>query len=281
MPIAQQHADPGLKAIKNILDAPEFLPASVVDLDLSAIKAVQRGDSGLSHMLSSRAVSTLEAELQKAVAQGGKPAQDALAAGRAATISKVAAKTLREQLRDEPVQVFQQVTWRQDAGIDRLKELAREAPDALPQMGRAYLDDLVDIATREGGFDRARTLQNRWADLGNQTKTLLFPNAGHRADLDRFFLLAKQIGTTPNPSGTGHIASLLTQGGLLITEPITGGTMVVSGGVLSALLHSPAAVKALTTGLRVPIGGNRQAAVATFAVLQQAIQQAQASGGSQ
>lgn len=272
MPVAQQHADPALKAMQNIMDAPDYMPASVVDMDLSAIKAMARIETpGVSKALLNQSITALEYELQKAVSKGGQKALNALAEGRQATVSKASVTDLLKQLREEPRQVFDQAVWKNDSGIDRLKEIAQNAPDAMPKVGRAFLDDLIDTATTEGKFDKARSIATKWDQLGPKTKELLFPNAAHRADLQNFFNLAKTMAENPNPSGTGHLVSLGAQGALMITEPVTGATMAVSGAALSKLLHSPAGVRALTNGIRIPIGGKNAAALTAFATLSRLI----------
>lgn len=271
MPIAQQQANSGLVAMKNILDAPDYLPASMVDMDLSALKALNRGDTGVGHGLSTAAVRTLETELQKAIAKGGKPAQDALAAGRAATKQKVGAEGLLEKLKTEPRQVFDQAIAPRDSNIQRLLEMARESPKAMAQVGRAYLDDLIDTATQRGGFNRADGIVASWDKLGPQTKSVLFPDAQHRANLDHFFNLMKAMNDNPNPSGTSYVIGMTPHGlGLMLMEPITGATSVISGAAISRALHSQAGVRALTQGLRVPTG-NKAAAATAFSSVAQAL----------
>lgn len=276
MPVAQQRADPALHAIKNILDSPDYLPASMVDLDLSAIKALARTDAPTrnpSQGLAAAAVKTLDTEVQKAVAMGGKDATAALQAGRTATKQKYGVSDLIKQIRDEPRQAFDQAIWANDAGIDRLRAISRESPQALPQIGRAYLDDLFSTATAEGGFSKAQGLQAKWQKLGPQTKLLLFKDPGYIKDLDNFFLLAKKMAENPNPSGTAYVGSIGAQGALMLTEPVTGLAVAATGAALSKLLHSPAGVRALTRGLSVPVGSRAAAASAFGSVVKAAEEQ--------
>jgi hypothetical protein len=227
-------------------------------------------------------VRELEDAVQAAVAQGGPEATAALMAGRAATRAKHSAADVLDQLRDEPVQVFQQATWQKDAGIDRLREIGRLAPQELPKIGRAYLDDLLQQATAAGGFQKAQGLWSKWQNLGPQTKRLLFGHdTGLVSDLDRFFLLAKKAAENPNPSGTGYVVSLGAQGGLLITEPVTGAIAQISTAGLSKLLHSRRGVQALTRGLSVKLENKATAAAAVSSLLRLAGDDARPAGGSQ
>ena len=79
----------------------------------------------------------------------------------------------------------------------------------------------------------------------------------------------------PNPSGTAHTLLSVLQGGALVAEPLSGTAMQIGAGTLSKLLHSPAGVLALTQGARLPIGGNKQAAIATFATISNAMREAE------
>jgi hypothetical protein len=54
--------------------------------------------------------------------------------------------------------------------------------------------------------------------------------------------------------------------------------MVIGGAALSSLLHSPTAVRALTQGLRVPVTGNKAAAMSAFAAISRALENAKAAG---
>ena len=160
------------------------------------------------------------------------------------------------------MQAFHQSVWAKDAGIDRLREVARLTPDELPKVGRAYLEDLLSTATAEGSFSRAQGLQAKWQNLGPQTKALLYPDARLRQSLDSFFLLAKKIGENPNPSGSAYVAALGAQGSLLVMNPATGVPLVLGAAVLSKMLHSPTTVRLLTRGLQMRTTGRANHALA-------------------
>jgi hypothetical protein len=274
MPVAQQRADPALHAIKNILDAPDYLPASMVDTDLSAIKAMARTDGprNVSQGLAATSVATLDDAVRAAVKAAGPDAERALLEGRKATQAKYQAADILKPMRDEPRQVFDMATWPKDAGIDHLTAVARESPQSMTKMARAYLDDLLSTATAEGGFDKAASLQSKWANLGPQTKALLF-RPQHIKDLDNFFLVAKKMAENPNPSGTAYVTGLGAQGALLVTNPLTGAAVTLGLGGLSKLLHSTAGVRAITRGLSIPVAARTRASSAYAGVLAAAKQE--------
>lgn len=275
LPITQQRASAGFKAIENIINGKDYAPVSVVDLDLSAIKSIAReGEPMLRDMsqgLAAKAVRELDASVQRAVQAAGPDAAQALQRGRAATISKHSAADLLKTLREEPRQLFDQAIWSRDAGVDRLREVQKLAPGEMPKVARAYLDELLSTATSEGGFRGGAGLWSKWQQLGPQTKAILFGgNRAHIKDLDNFFLLAKRLADTPNPSGTATVVSLGAQGGLLVTNPAAGAAVTIGTAMLSKLLHSPRGVRLLTQGLSMPVGNSAAAAALAGQIAQAA-----------
>jgi hypothetical protein len=253
MPLTQQQANPGLKAIQNIIEGPDSAPLSQIDRDLSAIKAVARSQGGLAKF----AVSKLDTAVQAAANRAGPQAIQSLQQGRAAIRAREATTEVLEALRAEPVQTFRQLTAPQDSAIGRLRTVAKEVPQAVPHIARAYLDNLLETATAEGGFARVDRLQAEWRKLGSETKQVLFPQAGQRQALDHFFLLAKRLGENPNPSGT---AFTLWKGGeltALVTNPLVGVPYSAGTTALAKLLHSPAGVRALTQGLSLSVSPSK------------------------
>lgn len=247
LPITQQRSSPGLKAIENILNGPDYAPLTQVDTDLSAIKAISRGADlpelrTMSEGLAANAVGVLERAVQEAAERAGPRAVEVRNLGREATTNKYSAAAVLKAMREEPVQTFQQATFARDAGVNHLRDVARYAPDALPKIGRAYLDDLIDKATVDGKFDRSQSLAASWERLGPETKKLLFKDPAYIKDLDDFFRLAKSIAENPNPSGTAsqmNVANLVTAPGMYIA---------------SKLLYTRRGIKTLINGLRLPSG---------------------------
>lgn len=239
-----------LVALDRFMRAPDHAPVSIVDAALSDLKALSRETDGRGQGVVKQAVKAIDAAVQFAVAQAGPEATRALRDGRAATSAHYQALDVLDRLRAEPVQAYRQMTAPKDAGIDLLRTVQREAPQAMPDVARAYLDDLLNTATAEGGFKRTDKLWADWQKLGGATKKALFPKAGQTEALDQFFLLAKRIGENPNPSGSGFHVAKTGEIVLLLTNPTAGVPLTLTGTVLAKALHSPAVVKALTQGLQ-------------------------------
>lgn len=247
-----------LRALDRFMSAPDAVPLMDAESALSALKDLSRLKDGQQTAMRTpgqAAAGLAVRELQKAVdasaARGGVMRD--LQTGRAATAAKFDTSAVLDSLNGpEPVGFFKQVTRAKDASIDRLRTVAKQAPQAMPQIARAYLEDLLGQATERGRFDHADKLYAEWQKLGPETKRTLFPKQGQVEALDHFFLTAKRIAENPNPSGTAHTLTAVNFGAIPVTY------------ALSKLLYTPAGVRTLTQGLKFSLGGNKTAALAEF-----------------
>lgn len=250
-----------LQALDTLMKAPDYAPLETVDKALSDIKRMARGKPGTLPALrtegqgvAANLVKVLDAQVREAAAAAGPEALEALETGRYATKAKYAVKQVYDAIKDEPVKAFDQSVAGRDTAIEHLRAVAEHAPKELPKIGRAYLDGLLQKATAEGGFAHADKLFADWQKMGPETKQLLFGDSAHLRDLDRFFLLAKQMGKNANPSGTAHAAAMLMQGSQLLNPVHFVGSVLGTAG-LSKFLHSTGGTRLLTEGLRLPAWG--------------------------
>jgi hypothetical protein len=231
------------QALDALVNGPDHAPLTVVDEALGDLKALARGAAmpelrNKGQGLAAEAVKQLDTLVKLRAEAAGPEVLAALEGGRIATRMKYGAAEVLEMLRDEPVQVFRQAVFARDAGIEQLREVAKLAPGAMPKVGRAYVEELLDLATENGGFTRANKLLAEWGKLGDETKKLLFPNPQHRGDLDAFFRLAAKVTENVNPSGTGRITTAFN---LMSTVPAY---------ALAKVLYTPSGVRQLTKGLK-------------------------------
>lgn len=229
-----------LAALDGLMNSPNWAPLSVVDAALSDLKAMARGadmpelrTSG--QATAARAVQKLDVQVRAAAAKAGPDVLKALEDGRAATKQKYAVAETLDLLSGEPGQVFRQLTQNKDVGIARLRAVIRLAPKEMPKVARAFLEDMIQQATAEGGFAHADRLFANWQKLGSETKQALFPKKGQIADLDNFFLLAKRIKENPNPSGTAQVMNA------------TNLVMGIPSWAMAKMLMTPQGVRWLTT----------------------------------
>lgn len=271
MPITQQNASVGLKALENIMSGDDYVSASIADRNLSVIKGMARTDNpnlrNIAQGTAAAAVKQLEMAVQAAVAKGGPDATAALQAGRQATKAKYAVAQVLDSLPDEPVKVFDKLSSPKDTNVNLLRDVAQHAPEAMPQIGRAYVEGLLEKATAEGGFDKTGTILNKWNSLGQATKQVLFPDGALRSRLDNFFLLAKKLAENPNPSGTALVGQLIKfgEGGLVLHNPASLAPILLSNAALSRLLFSDQGARLLTKVMTAP---KTNAAIAASSVSQ-------------
>jgi hypothetical protein len=279
----QRANSPGFNTMERILAGPDQVPLSIADMDRSDLAQIaHEADPQMRSFgqgVAARTAGLMEKEIQTAVQQGGPDAVNALKEGRAATVEKYAARDAMqdffgEDMKGEPVGAFRKAVTNGDANVERLERMQRKNPAAIPQLGRAFLDDLFNRPTKVQGIgsgaDVWKGVYNDWQNMGPRTKALLFKDPVLRGNLDNFFLLAKKMADNPNPSGTGHLVSLSLQAqgglGLLAMHPISGvvdlATSLGGGYGMSRFLHSPAGVKLLTEGMQIPT--SNAAAVASW-----------------
>lgn len=246
-----------LVALDGLMKGPDLAPLSAVDSALSDLKAMSRTDDlpalrTPGQATAAQAVQALEAEVMAAAQRGGADVVTALNRGRQATIGKYATAKVRDTLSAEPAAVFKQLTASGDTGLKRLQALQQQAPREVPKVARAYLENMFDLATREGGFGHGDKLWADWHKLGPETKAVLFPDRALRRDLDNFFMLAKKAGENVNPSGTG---------GVVTAVNVLPAVLARYG---AKMLYSRSGVQALTRGLTLQL--SRQSARGARAV---------------
>lgn len=264
-----------LTALDRLLTGPDHAPLSLVDEALGDLKSMAR-TSDLPELrtqgqgVAAEAVTRLDAQVRARAAQAGPDVLKALEEGRAATIAKYETADARELIAgkegaSEPRAVFNRLTANDDAGVVKLRAVQAMTPKELPAIGRALLEDVLERPLAEGGFQFGAKAQADWLRIGAETKRRLFPKPGQVEGLDQFFLLAKKLSESPNPSQSGLIANAGTQTVLAVTNPALGIPVVLGSAALSKILHSPKAVQFLTTGLRLSVNAKPAAQAAAAA----------------
>jgi hypothetical protein len=268
-----QANDAAVSTIKNILKWPDYVSAQQAEWALGGLKTAARpaagsvlGKEGLDVGQGTAAyvVPKLQEAINSAVAKTGVDALQGLQQGRAATASKADIQELAAKLSAEPVQSFDHAIWKNDAGIAFIRKIDAQLPGWGAQTGRTWLEQAGDVAGREGGFSKAQTLFNRFADLGEETKKIIFPNPAVRENVGKFFLASKLAAENVQPSGTALVGQSVLAGDELMRsavhlftgEPLSAvnGVAAVGGYALAMraiakLLYSPRGARLLAGGL--------------------------------
>jgi hypothetical protein len=246
-----------LVALDRLMNAGSHAPLSVVDEALGELKSFARADvpelRSAGQGVIAHTIGQLDQWVKMTAEAAGPGALDALERGRAATVAKYGAAEVLDALHAEPVTVLRQLTTAGDAGIERLRAVAQQAPGEMPKVGRAFLDGLLEKATSDGGFKHGARIAADWEKLGTETKRLLYKDPNYIRDLDNFFRLAKMSAETANASGTGHVVATISHLHSLLAGPVVGLSEQAAWTGIGSLLHSRAGVKLLTEGLKLPV----------------------------
>lgn len=242
------------RAVDTLMNGPDQAALSVADAARSSLLKLARTDDPLFRSrgqgVASRAAAAIDEAIQAKAATVPDLAQ-ALEQGRAATRGKYQIGEVLDQLPDEPVKAFDKLTAPRDGHIDLLRKVQQIAPEKMADLGRAKLQQWLDLASERGRFDHADRLYAEWNRLGPQTKRILFgDNPALVKDLDQFFLLAKRLHENPNPSGSATTGVKVGEVVGLVTHPLATLPATVTLGALSKLLYSPKGVQALSEFMR-------------------------------
>ena len=273
-------ADPGaakniaqqVKSLKSIVEGPDFKAASIAEKDLGNLKALARNSDSVteSTMRGSQAVDRLQGSIDAKVAGAGPEAIAALKEGREKWAAHSEVEGVMDGLRAEPVQAFGQTKFKKDSGIEFFKSIAKHAPNELPKLGRAFLEDVFEKASSDPNFRGGLGMETAWKNLGKETKDLMFKHPAMVQNLDNFFLLAKRTQELANTSGTapvqvagqtfnalGGIAAGVSGGAVGGLVEYAVGQLGVAG--ITKLMYSPKFVAAMNNGLKIPARAPAQA----------------------
>ncbi len=286
MSIAQEQSSTGIKAMRNILDAPDFVSASTADQDLGALKGIMR-DSPQSRSVGQAkfAADKLSAAVDEAAKRAGPDAVAALQQGREATVNKYDAQDFQRAIgfKDvgtgsvapgEPVALVNKLTRPGDRSVNLLRSVAEQTPEHLPALAQAVTQGLLDKVTAEAGMGKPTTALTEWNKVGPQTKSILFQQPAKIQNLTDFFTLAKKLSENPNPSGSGTMLAMVKGAGLVITSPVTGIPILLGAKPLARMLFTPTGSRNLIAGLKMPAGSSAGGVLAAQ-ILKQAGPEAQ------
>lgn len=264
MSIAQEQSSTGIKALRNIMDAPDFVSASTADQDLGALKGIMR-ESPQSRSVGQAkfAADLLSKQVDAAAMRAGPEAVAALRQGRDATIAKYGAQDFQKSIgfkgvgtgQLEPgsaVDLVNSLTSDGDRKISLLRAVEQHAPDHLPMIAQAKVQSLLEKATAEAGQAKPGTALTEFNKQGPETQRILY---GDRAPaLKNFFTLQKRIADNPNPSGSGQLIATMKGAGLMLAHPLAAAPVILSARTLSRMLFNPTEARNLIAGFHTAPG---------------------------
>lgn len=246
-----------LTALDRLMHGPDQVSIATADAatgDLGVLAGSADVTRTPGQAAAAQAFAKLRQSVDNAALQAGPDVLKALQEGRKATKAKWVVNDALEALNAEPVRAFNQSTARSDAALRQLEAVRQYAPKALPQLARAWIDQISEKLHLTGldPLARAQGVLREWEALGAKTKAILFPDPAHLKDLDRFFRLNAEIAKNPNPSGTALTGLKFGEVFEWGRNPAFGVPASLGLTSLSAFLHSRAGARLLSEGLMIP-----------------------------
>lgn len=241
----KQASSPAFTALKNLMERQDLqqMPAMDFDKFLGALKSITRnGQSGelssQSQRLAGQVISAGEGQLSQALSGAGPKVASTLKQARDAVKDYHDTNSFLTDLQRkpnepyEPAAIYDNLVHGGDRVTNTLKML-RETADQQPYthrnviatIGRTYLQEMMDKATREGGWGRSAGVDADWNRLGPEAKEILFGPAVQR--LDDFFLAAKKLTPAVGSPTADRLSALVSYGdvGAAIAEFVGGSAM--------------------------------------------------------
>jgi hypothetical protein len=262
MPVAQQQASTGLKALSNIVNGPDFESASITDENLGAIKQIARDtNSPVGQGLAKFAVKQLDQAVRSTVERAGPDAVAALEQGRASTIAKYAAQDVKDSLPASAVDLTTKLTAPGDRNVALLRSVADQAPDHLPALAQSVVQGLVEKGTRDAGMEAPKAALSAWLKIGPETKRILTKD--RTQGITDWLTLNKKLAENPNPSGSGSLVATMKAGVMLVTQPHIGIPTLLGMRALTRILFTPEGARSLIRGMKTPAGSGAAAAASS------------------
>jgi hypothetical protein len=273
MSIAQEQSSTGIKALRNILDAPDFVPASVADQDLGALKGIMRESPQSRSVAQAKfAADQLSRAVDAAVERAGPDAVEALRAGREATTAKYRTQDFQRNIgfrnvgtsQAEPgsaVDLVSKLTRDGDRSIALLRSVQEHTPEHVPALAQAVTQQLIDSATAEAGTAKPGAALTKWQKMGDQTKSILYRDPKQIQNLTDWFTLSKRLAENPNPSGSAQVLAFVKGVGLMLTAPHVGVPLALGSRSLARVLFNSRGSRLLATAARMPAAGPAAAAI--------------------
>jgi hypothetical protein len=194
----QKQYSPAWSALQDVMgNGQSQMPAMDFDKFLSAVKSISRdGNSPLlstqSQRLAKQVIASGEKSFQDAISDAGPNVADKLNRARTAVKEYYNTSDFLNDLQTEPAALYSNLTAGGDRVADTLKYLKQKSPAATDTVARTFLNEMMDKATREGGWGRSAGVSADWNRMGPQTKALLYGPELTKS-LDNFFRAAKTL----------------------------------------------------------------------------------------
>ena len=281
---AKQQASTAFTALKNLMERQDLTHMNAMDFDkfLGALKSITRNGespnlSNTSQRLATQVISAGEKGLDQALVGAGPDVIDALHRGRRAVAEYHDIDEFLQDIRKkpnepyEPASIFDALTRGGNRAITTLETIKRHSPAAIDTIGRTLLNEMLDKATREGGWGRSAGADADWTRLGDDTKSLLYGPQVTKS-LEQLFLGAKKLTPAEGSPTAGRLSAFASYGdvgaalaellgGVVMGHPVAGAATAaatlyatrVRPAMLAKIAFQPAGANLLNQVMRLPV----------------------------
>lgn len=227
---------------------------------LSPLKTVQRGFAKNSREWNviQEAIDAVDEQVMAGARAGGQGVEDMIKQARLKTAQMHEVMDFKM----EPTSVARlgkQVVAPGDTGIETTRRIQQYAPEVLPDVGRAAIDELFAPSLVKDGITKVDSLLNRWMAIGDETKRAYFADAIKRdpnflSDMDNLTLALSRLSNKINASNSTGTAAGVAHGvnAVWAQNPALSVLFEAYGGVIPVVMRNPKVVRLLTRGLQLP-----------------------------
>lgn len=241
MPEVWRERSPAFGALENLVTG-KVTAMNAMDFDkfLGAVKSLQRRSTNLeATRLAGQVIEEGEKDLNKALLKADPNAPALLRAGRDATIKKHEALNFLADLPEEqglkgqpsPAAVVDLMMKGGEKSYNTLVQMKKWSPKEFQAVGRYWMEDLINEATKAGGFGKEGPTLTKWNNLGKRTQELFYgPQLSQ--DFSEFLLGAQTLASRVKAAGGKQaVRNAALAGGALGAIGTAAVDMVTSGEV--------------------------------------------------
>ena len=247
--------------LDDVLRLDNTVPFMIAETDvLSPLKTVQRGFTKNSSEWNviQEAINAVDDQVMAAARAGGQVVEAMIKEARLKTAQMHEVMDFKMEP-TSAAQLGRRVVAPGDTGIETTRRIQRYAPEVLPDVGRAAIDELFAPSLVKDGITKVDSLLNRWTAIGDETKRAYFADAIKKdpnflSDMDNLTLSLSRLSNKINASNSTGTAAGVAHGinAVWAQNPALSVLLETFGGLIPVVMRNPKVVRLITRGLQLP-----------------------------
>ncbi len=263
MRVTNTQVSPVTSMLEDIVNGPDIVSLKTAKDNISALQKLSRNEARSMYTKTQAMTGQLVTPFRNAIEQAAQDispeAWQALQDGNQATVNKYdLAKAIPDSYlkKDVPpadlAQLHDLLTKNEDAQFPALQKVHTHAPDAIPGIARATIEDVFRGVTEGGGVSKVQSAINKWNKLGPQTKDLLF-GSDTTQEISNLLQYAKQAVSEANSSGTAPTAAIAGLSAMMFHNPVAAIATMAGARQLAKGIFNPETAATIRATGRVPL----------------------------